>query len=375
MEKIPFLQPNPAKLSESLGALRKIEQSHIISNYGPFNTEFEQRIGQMMFGGVGACLTVCNATAGLMLAIQRCAVDAPQPVRYALMPSFTFAATAHAAIWAGLTPLFCDIDEDSWLPSERSERALLDQFGSQISVVVPYATFGNVIDLARYHRLASEYGVGVVIDAAASLGAVADDGRAFGLGCTYPLVFSMHATKAFATAEAGLVYCADADVLKDLRTMANFGLDEFRTTIMPGLNAKLNEIVALMALLKLGDFDACTAHRATMARFYRQQLPELTFQRLYGQQHAYMFVSALLPEGLAGRRTQIVQRLAHEGIELRTYFSPHLAEHPYFHRRAVSGDLSVTNRIAPRFISLPLSDFITFEQVKTVCSALRRALS
>jgi len=70
--------------------------------------------------------------------------------RYALMPSFTFAATAHAAIWAGLTPLLCDIEPDTWLPAHSAQKQLLGQYGNEVCRNYSYATFGNNLDLNFY---------------------------------------------------------------------------------------------------------------------------------------------------------------------------------------------------------------------------------
>jgi len=373
--KIPFLHPNSPKLSEARDALREIEHSGVLSNYGPVNTRLEREILESMFDGRGACLTVCNATTGLMMAIKHCTGEARAPRRYALMPSFTFAAPAHAAIWCGLTPLFCDIDPHDWAASEAAERELLDRYGEEVAVVVPYATFGNCIDLKRYEKLAAEYGVAVVIDAAASLGSICEDGFGFGTGCPFPIVYSMHATKAFATTEAGLIYCTDVDAVNELRAMANFGFAGKRVAMMPGLNGKLNEITALMALLKLKELASSVEHRTKIATLYSKELPELTFQQVSGRRHAFMFVSVLLPAELAGPRPEVLRRLAADGVEARTYFSPHVAEQPYFHGRSLSGDLTVTNDVACRILSLPLSDFITEEQVHIVCAALRNALA
>src|SRR3954447_9361506 len=186
-EKIPFLKPNPPRLSELLEQLAAIEASSIYSNYGPVNTRLEQSLTRDFFGGDGACVSVCNATIGLMLAIRMAIGTARDKTRcYALMPSFTFAATAHAAIWAGLTPLLCDIEPDTWLASASDERKLLDRYGDEIAVIVPYATFGNNLDLKRYDQLSHDYGVPVVIDAAASLGSLNDAGDNFGAGFRHP---------------------------------------------------------------------------------------------------------------------------------------------------------------------------------------------
>jgi dTDP-4-amino-4,6-dideoxygalactose transaminase len=371
MPRIPFLRPNPMKLSAAIEELRQIEASGIFSNYGPVNTRFERDLALSLFDGTGECVTVCNATTGLMIAIKQSLARSTEPRRYALMPSFTFAATAHAALWAGLTPLLCDVEPDTFIASADAEEELLEKRAGEIAVMVPCTTFGNTIDLARYSRLSQTYGIPVVVDAAAALGTLCDDGTAFGMGSRSPLVFSLHATKAFATTEAGVVYCADPEIVGEVRAMANFGLDATRAAIMPGLNGKLNEITALMAHLKLAEFESVMIHREALAKQYEALLPQLAFQRLIGRRHAFTFVSALLPRALAPKRRELLAELSRLGAELRTYFSPHVAEQPYFSKVCVSGDLPNTEEVARRIISLPLSDLMTSADVERVAKCLR----
>jgi dTDP-4-amino-4,6-dideoxygalactose transaminase len=367
---IPLLKPSPARLSGLVSELAAIEASGQFTNFGPVNTRFEQEMVARVFNGQGACLTVSNATLGLILAIRNAIGENVQGRRYALMPSFTFAATAQAALWNGLTPLFCDIDPDSWAPSAAAEEEILERYGAAVAVVVPYATFGNSIDLARYDRLSRRHNVPVVVDAAASLGSQDREGNGFGAGFGQPVIFSMHTTKAFATLEGGLIYCADEAVIARLRAMANFGFDEPRVASLPGLNAKLSEIAALLGLAKLGEFDAAIERREAAAARYRANLDGHAFQRLNGRRTAHTFMPLLLPENRAGRRREIVQALADRGIGAGTYFSPHLAEHPYFERHSARGDLSVTEDIARRILVLPLSDTIALEEVDEVCRVL-----
>ena len=368
--KVPLIRPNPARLSALASELSGIEAAGIYSNYGPVNTRFERAMVDALFGGVGACVTVCNATIGLMLALKHVVSGQEDNRRFALMPSFTFAASAHAALWAGLTPLLCDIDERTWLPSADAEDALVERFGPEIAVIMPYATFGNDLDLDRYDALSRRHGIPVVVDAAASLGTLAYDGAGFGTGFAHPIVFSLHATKAFATLEGGLVYSSDPDAVRALRAMGNFGFAEPRTASMPGLNAKLSEVVALMGLEKLKEFERVVTHREAIADAYRAALPELTFQHLLGRRHAFTFMPMLLPEACADRRGQIVKLLAEAGIGAGAYFSPHLAEQPYFRKTCVAGDLAVTDRIARRMISLPISDVMTAEEARYVARVL-----
>jgi len=369
--QIPLMRPNPPRLSSLTEELLEIEDRGIYSNYGPVNAEFEEQFVLAVFKASGACVTVANATLGLMLAIKQ-AVGWRPSGRFALMPSFTFAAAAHAALWCGLTPLFCDINPETWLPDADAEEALLKQYGDEIAVILPNATFGNCLDLPRYHGLSAAYGIPLVVDAAASLGSLNAHGEPFGSGSTHPLVFSMHTTKAFSTAEGGLIYCTDQGLIASLRDMGNFGFGQPRITTMPGLNSKLSEVTALLALMKLKDIDPVAEHRHALYGLYRKLLPDFTFQRLTGCRTSHQVVSVLVPIEQAGHVPEIVAELARRGIGSGRYFVPHLAEQPFFQQTSVADDLSVTDAIGRRVIALPMSDFLTANEVVQVCEIFRR---
>lgn len=326
---IPLLRPAPPRLSLAIAELRALEQSGIYSNFGPVNTQFEQEMLDRFFAGEGACMTVCNATIGLMLAIKD-AINSDSAGQFALMPSFTFAAAAHAALWCGLTPLLCDIHPTTWAADPVAESALLALHHGKVAVALPYATFGYPIDLQHYQQLTDLHGIPVVVDAAASLGSLDAKGRGFGQGFSGSVVFSMHATKSFAVGEAGLIYSADVHRIARLRTMCSFGFGEPRTATMPGLNGKLSEVGALLGRLRLADYDSVMQHRTELVRRYRAKLSHLYFQAPTAAVQAHQFVAALLPAALGGSRSTIREQLAAQGVVTGTYFSPHLFEQPYF---------------------------------------------
>ena len=372
---VPLIRPNPPRLSEASAELRLIEERGIYSNFGPVNSQFERDLVARMFGGVGACTTVCNATIGLMIAIKHATHEQAAHRRYALMPSFTFAAAAHAAMWCGLTPLFCDIDLHDWAASSSAERHALERYGDSIAVIMPYATFGYDIDLNRYKSLSARYNVPVVVDAAASLGTITAEGQGFGTGFAGSIVYSMHATKSFATGEAGIIYSADPTAILEMRQMSNFGFGRARVATMPGLNGKLNETGALLAQLRLADYDVVMEHRAELVQRYRRALPELTFQPARKYRQAHQFASALLPRDLAPKRAEIMAGLAADGIGSAHYFSPHLMEQDYFIKHAAADELPVTNDVASRIISLPLHDQMTHDNLAEVVRAMGRYLT
>ena len=367
---LPLIRPNPPKLSMLLDGLAAIEASGIFSNSGPVARRFEAAATERLFGGKGASLAVANATLGLMIALRHARIGQDETRLLALMPAFTFAATAQAAEWAGLTPLLADCDPDDWAMCPRAEERLLAEHGRRIAAIVPYATFGNSIDLDRYAWLARRHDVAVVVDAASSLGSLDAQGRGFGSGCPFPVVYSMHATKPFATAEGGLIHCADKTLIEALRSMGNFGFEGARSATLPGLNAKLSEVSALIAEAKLDEVDVVVAQRMRLSERYRQRLAGFSLQRAGGHAQAQQFMPVLLPRALAAHREKIMTRLGAAGIGAGTYFSPHLGEQPWFRETCVIDALPVTDDIAKRMLALPLTDTMTMDDVDRVCAAL-----
>ncbi|WP_454885732.1 DegT/DnrJ/EryC1/StrS family aminotransferase [Sphingomonas oryzagri] len=367
---LPLIRPNPPKLSQLTAGLEAIEESGTFSNYGPVARRFETTMAETLFGGRGACLAVANATLGLMIALRHTTLRMEQDRKLALLPAFTFAATAQAAQWAGLTPLLADCDPDDWALCPKAEERLLAEYRGRIAAIVPYATFGNSIDLERYAWLARRHDVAIVIDAAASLGSLDTEGRGFGAGAPFPVVYSMHATKTFSTSEGGVIHCADHALIEKLRAMANFGFEGSRSATMPGMNAKLAEIPALIAEAKLGDIHQVARHRTSLAERYRERLAAFSVQRPRGHAQAVQFMSVLLPRALAEHRDAIIGKLAEAGIGAGTYFSPHLGEQPWFRETCVIDELPVTDDIAARMLALPVTDDMTTADVDRVSDAL-----
>lgn len=369
MHNLPLIATQPPRLSEMPEALRAVEDHGIYSNSGPVVRRFETALVEQLFGGEGACLAIANATLGLMLAIRQARQG--RAGHYALMPSFTFAAAAHAAIWAGLTPLLCDVNPHDWAANADAEQELLERHGEQIAVVVPYDTFNTGVDLVRYETLSARYGVGVVMDAAASLGGLDAEGRGYGSGSRITSVYSLHATKPFAVAEGGVLYSADPDLIETFRRQHNFGFGAPRAATELGMNAKLPEVLGVIALAKLAEIAQVAEHRAMLAAAYREHLPDFAFQKTHGRRQVSQFMPLLLPHGI--ERAQVMADLAAQGIGSGHYFSPHLAQQPYFQQSCVIEPTPVSDRIGAHILSLPLTDPMTAEDVAAIADALKTA--
>ncbi|MFE5320895.1 DegT/DnrJ/EryC1/StrS family aminotransferase [Paenibacillus sp. NPDC056579] len=370
MYDIPFLRPNLVKKEQLLPYFENIEASRIYSNYGPLNHLFETRVIAQMFGGTGAAVTVHNATIGLMLAISQC--KRPRG-KYAVMPSFTFAATPLAAEWCGLEPYFLDIEPDDWQMNRAQLEETVGRLGDQIAVVVPYATFGSAIDLTLYNKLLQD-GIPVVIDAAASFGTTAAENTAqFGKGFGGAVVFSFHATKTFGVGEGGLVYSADQNLIQRIRQAGNFGFSSSRESVMLGLNSKLSEYTAAIALATLEGFQAVRERRQTIIGYYHRELQQQNLllrgwssQKMQGQV-PLQFFSMLSPDSSGNR--EVIRKLASHSIEARTYFSPACHQQKQFQSCSHS-DLRVTEWIADRIVSLPLWEEMNEATVRRIVKVL-----
>jgi len=364
---IPFLRPRLVALSEYAGLIEQIDASRLYSNFGPLNTQFEQRVVEEQFDGIGTAATVCNATVGLMLAIQA----VKRAGRYAVMPSFTFAATPLAAQWCGLEPYFVDVDPHDWCVNLTQLQNTLAHLGDSAAVVVPYATFGTALDLAPYDVLI-EQGVPVVVDAAPALG-TRFAAQAFGAGFKGPIVYSLHATKTFGIGEGGLVYSGNAAVVAKVKSLSNFGFNANRASTLPGLNAKLSEYGAAVALATLMGHTNRVSLRSEIYAAYAENLGQLGLLtagwQLQAQRGrvAHQFVALATPVGLLN--TAAVTQLARHSVEARTYFSPACHEQPQFAQSSCAS-LKVTEDLSRRIVSLPLWDDIGPQRVRRVCEAL-----
>ncbi|MGR6765231.1 DegT/DnrJ/EryC1/StrS family aminotransferase [Paenibacillus sp. T2-29] len=354
MFDIPFLRPNLVKKERFISNFKKIEETRIYSNYGPLNNLFEERVIAQMFDGIGSAVTVHNATIGLILAIAQS--KRPQG-KYAVMPSFTFAATPLAAEWCGLEPYFLDIEPENWQMNREQLEQTVKLLGDEIAVIVPYATFGTAIDLSVYNKL-QEQGIPVVIDAAASFGTITpEEATHFGKGFGGAVVFSFHATKSFGIGEGGLVYSLDQDLIKRIRQAGNFGFSSSRESVTQGLNSKISEYTAAIALATLDHFKTVRENRRTIYEYYLQELLQAdllergwSIQKTQGSV-VHQFIPLLSPDSHTNQ--EVVKLLASNSIEARTYFSPACHQQKQFQSYTRS-TLRVTEHIAKHIVSLPL---------------------
>jgi dTDP-4-amino-4,6-dideoxygalactose transaminase len=322
------------------------------SNYGPCYEALQARLSE----ATGRpCVPVSNATLGLMVAIAALRGESPAGAGEALLPSFAFAASAQAITWNGLQPVFVDVDPDHWhLDPEALERALTARRG-RVAVVVALSSFG-VPPPAHvregWEAVCGHAGVPLVVDSAAGYGAHSGDGVPIGAQGDIEVV-SFHALEPVSAGEGGAVFCRDDTLARLVAHLGNFAFDEHHQVTRPdGLNAKISEPAAAIALATLDELPASLADRRRRAEEVLRLIPA-NFERQSGHEHGtWQFVPVAAPDPQS--RSSVLEEAARHGIVVRTYYDP-LHEMTAFAECSRADELSVTRELGARMLSLPMA--------------------
>lgn len=369
LEPVPVARPLLPRAEALLPYLRRIDAARIYANWGPLTAELEARLAAHCSGHV---VTVSSATDGLVCALRAALEDRPAAGEggLCLMPSWSFVATAHAAVAAGLRPAFLDVEEESWTLTPEGVRAAIRTAqgrhgGGAIAAVMVVAPFGLPLDPIPWDAFTQQTGIPVVIDAAAAFDAL----RA---GRT-PAVVSLHATKAVGAGEGGFVATTDADLARRIKRTANFGFFGSRTAEVPALNAKLSEYHAAVALAALDEWPSRRAVLLAMAARLRDALAAQGCRFLpgFGADWVGSTCVARLPDPIA--TADVALELGLSGIQTRSWWAQGNHLQPAFRHFAPfpsEGPLEVTRRLAHSTLGLPFLPDMTEEEVTRVCEAM-----
>lgn len=224
---------------------------------GPEVEAFEAEFAAYL--GVRHCVGVANGTDALTIALRALGVAPGDEV---VMPSFTFYATAEAAIVAGAKPVFCDIDPDTFCVTPETVEAALTP---RTKAIVPVHLFGNVAPVEELRR----FGLPVLEDAAQAAGAERDGAKAGMLGAA--ATFSFFPSKNLpCLGDGGAITTDDDEVAERARVLRFHGSKDKRTFIEVGYNSRLDELQAAVLRILLPELDGWNARRAEVAAAYER---------------------------------------------------------------------------------------------------------
>lgn len=361
----PFLPP----IEEYAAGLRGIWDAAWLTNGGPVLERFRRALEETL-DHRNLCLCV-NGTLALQIALKGLRLEGE-----VITTPFTFVATAHAAAWNGLRPVFADIEPEHYtLDPAAVETAITPDTCAILAVHV----FGHPCRTQELADVARRHGLKLIYDAAHAFGVRADGRSIAHFGDVS--VFSFHATKPFHSIEGGLLAFADPGLKETYNQLKNFGIVSESEIAGLGTNAKMNEFQALMGLTVLPHLPKVVAARAQVARIYRERLAGVPGLHLPPPlppncvpNHAYQPVE-IDGDGAGCDRDAAYEGLKKYNIFARRYFHPLLTACAPYRNAKISGDLPVARRVAQRILTLPIHHDLAPDSVHRICDVLQRLLS
>jgi dTDP-4-amino-4,6-dideoxygalactose transaminase len=359
---VAVARPRLPMADDVLPYLRRIDEARWYSNFGPLLIELERRLADR-FVRPTQVVTVANATQALTLALR--AMDLPVGGDHVILPSWTFVATAHAVVQAGLKPWFVDVDPETWMLDPAAVTALGPRLRDACAVI-PVAPFGRMPDLAAWRAFRETSGLPVLLDAAAAFDTLSDAGL--------PAVVSLHATKVLGLGEGGFLATEDAELAARVREMTTFGFRGSRQSHTPATNAKISEYACAVGLAAMDGWPGDRLRWLRTAQMMRIALigqPEVRFQPGWGADWVTSVCTVGLPPGAAAHVSQVLQA---EGVHTRQWWDNGCHASPAFAgcRRE---PLPVTETLAASTLGLPFSIDMTDGEIARLGAALDRAFT
>ena len=350
-------------LQEYIEEISGMWESHWLTNMGPKHKQFQAELMQYM--NVENLDLFTNGHMALELTLQ--AMNLQGEV---ITTPFTFASTTHTIVRNGLTPVFCDIDPETYcMDAGRLEELITDR----TCAVMPIHVYGNVCNVEEIERIAHKYELKVIYDAAHTFGETYKGISVGSFGDAS--CFSFHATKVFNSIEGGAVCFKDRQIGSKLYELKNFGIHGPEEVSAVGANAKMNEFCAAMGLCNLRHVDEEIEKRHQVSDRYRERLGGVEGIRLNVVQpdvkSNYAYFPVLFEEKQFGAsRTEVFDKLAENGIGARKYFYPLTNTFDCFHGKYDVGQTPTALHISKRILTLPLYADLAMEDVDRICEII-----
>lgn len=362
-EKVFVTKSSMPPFEEYVEEIRDLWDTHILTNMGSKHKELEKRLVEYL--KVEHVSLMVNGHMALELAIQ--AMNLTGEV---ITTPFTFASTTHAIVRNGLTPVFCDIDPQTYtMDADKIEALITDR----TSAIVPVHVYGNLCDVNKIGKIAKKYGLKVIYDAAHAFGEELDGTGVGNFGDAS--MFSFHATKVFHTIEGGAVCFRDPEYGMDLYRLKNFGIRGPEMVDYVGANAKMNEFQAAMGLCNLRYVEHEIAKRKQVYLHYAGRLGGVPGIGLMKQQenvkYNYAYFPVFFDEKTFGcTRNEVYDALAAKHIFARKYFYPLTNTYDCYHNQFDGDATPVARHISRRILTLPIYADLGLDMVDRICDII-----
>jgi len=337
----------------------EIFKSGFLTNNGQFVQKLEKRLEEYL--NIRNLILVSNGTLALQVAYK--ALELRDEV---ITTPFTFAATVSSQVWEGLTPVFADINPETFcIDYKKIENLITDKS----KAIIPVHVFGNACDIDEIQKIASKNNLKVIYDGAHTFGVKYKNKSIFSYGDIS--ILSFHSTKLFHTIEGGGIVINNDELYKKVKLMINFGISGPEKIDDLGINAKMNEFQAAMGLCVLDDIDKILEGRKKVNNFYINNLSkELQLQKHNEDctnNYAYFPVVFQTEKDLL----RVVEELNKKDIFPRRYFYPSLDTLGYL---TDSKYMQISNDISSRILCLPIYDSLEEYELEQIVEIINSNL-
>ena len=362
--KVNFVKPVLPCFDVLAAGVRDCLETGMVTK-GRYLREFEAKLAEHL--RVRHAVAVSSCTTGLMLAYQALGLTGD-----VVIPSFTFMATASSLVWAGLRPVFADVDvETTNLNAEAAEAAIT----ADTTAIVGVHNFGNPADIEALESLARRRNLKLVFDAAHGFGTLY---RGVPVGPQGDVqVYSLSPTKLLIAGEGGVVATNSDELAERVRIGREYGNSGQYDSAFAGINARMPEYNALMGLHSLDRLEEGARRRNELAALYRERLgilPGIAFQEVRpDDRSSYKDFSILIePDDFGLSRDDLAAALLAERIDTRKYYDPPVHRQTAYRRYDDGTPLPNTDRLAECSLSVPIWSEMPDETVEAICRAVVR---
>jgi dTDP-4-amino-4,6-dideoxygalactose transaminase len=331
--------------------------------FGPQNQRFEQSFAS--YCGCDYGISVSNGTDAIALALRACHIGPGDEV---ITVSHSFIATVEAIAQVGATPVFVDIEPDTYtMDWQQLEGALSEH----TRAIIPVHLYGHPAEMQPIMDFAHKYGLRVIEDASQAHGATYQGKRVGSFGDI--ACFSLYCSKNLgAYGEAGICVTGNAELAESIRMLRDHGSRVRYQHELLGVNARMDEIQAAILNVKLAHLDSWNAQRQAHAQAYSKHLQDVVeavpVVRPQATHVFYVYVVQVR------ERDQMHKYLSELGIGSSIHYPTPIHLQPACqHYGYTRGMLPVTEAVCERIISLPMYPELTQEQVQVVIDGVKQA--
>jgi len=364
-------QYNCYKAEIDAAVIRVMESGTFIG--GPEVKRFEQRLAEYV--GVKHCVSCANGTEAMTLVMMAWDIKEGDAV---FVPDFTFFSTGEVVSFRGATPIFVDVDRDTYnidpVKLEESIVRVMKEGSLRPKLIIPVDLFGLPANHVEISRVAQEYNMLVLEDAAQGFGGSIKGQKACSFGDAATTSF-FPAKPLGCYGDGGAIFTDDDDLALHLQSLKvhGKGTDKY-DNVRVGLNSRLDAIQAAILNVKLTAFMNHELNDVNrIAGIYNQELSEIVEIPQIPNDYISSYAQYTVKCKSKTDRDEIQVALSAEGIPSMIYYVKPMHRQGAFDQNCYEdSDYEVTNQLSDVVLSLPMHPYLTESDVRKVAALIRQ---